>query len=810
MKQNYKLWIEICNTLQEIKTSLALTLNSELGPQAAYAYFFAYVPELAQAELSNVSITDFISDAYPILEYAADGNPIDNRKPANINAVVAFNANYENSEQTVRNGLSAVYVAIGVIGAINSAINMFQRTAKLYNDELAFDVEFDNVTEDALLNMQVTCWDYLHEAFIILAKYDSIEIRVLCKKFLPYLEANQAMRKAFVKSKVEYFSNQFDERTMGGLVVGGEKLLQLVYGDGVNLHPPECKLYLESKLYKLREEFQHSWLVAGFTSILNFTSILKAFKRAVDPNIEHSMYRKNYLTAIASIVWALYVKALANKKNNNGKIKDIKIIDPESRIYTFLSGYQELTGIWSDFTFPLDGGFGINMRFKGGDYALPALPNQMSRLIIKQSIINGYNCVNINLSDALAISFAEIYETANSYIYDDTVEAWNGAGKLEVMYLCFCLNMNISTSEDRLPVHQMWKIMDIDIGDNYIAGNNRQEFLNTLKICGYEQKYLMVREYGEIIVDMSEYPALYNSSEFSENDILSIAEYSAAKRNTEPQRFGLAVLKSAYHLLVDATSDLCLKNVTPAESFSGNDVWVQLFSCKTTDCKIVLFEPVVLKASDNPDTKLLSEALEFYVANIHNLQSANIKRIVVPIGEVNYNPMLSYKRSHLVTLVIDIALENGEIGYKAHVVDPVGYSILDRNQEITHNLQKYLGYQCMVSNREMLGHEGFFDTLSCGYFTLKIISFLLDNHQINKISLNIPKPDSWFGTSYNWLSEKQTLQIFSGAMQSYCKYRSNTLMESYMLKDTAVRKIQQAYTKRSKHLALKKFSNDSL
>ena len=252
MKQNYKIWIEICNTLQKIKTSLALTLNSELGPQAAYAYFSAYVPELAQAELSNISITDFISDAYPILEYAADGNPIDNRKPANIKAVVAFNANYENSEQTVKNELHAVYVAIEAIGAINSAINMFQRTAKLYNDELAFDVEFDKVTEDALLNMQVTCWDYLHEAFIILAKYDSIEIRVLCKKFLPYLEANQAMRKAFVKSKVAYFSSQFDERTIGALVVGGEKLLQLVYGDVVNLHSPECNLYLESILYNLR------------------------------------------------------------------------------------------------------------------------------------------------------------------------------------------------------------------------------------------------------------------------------------------------------------------------------------------------------------------------------------------------------------------------------------------------------------------------------------------------------------------------------------------------------------------------------
>jgi hypothetical protein len=797
MKEKSEAWAEISKVLAEIKALLGKYLNKALGETVTNIYFAEFIlDDAAKENLKQSQIADFLSDAYPILEYTNDGVAIDNRKQECIDAVVAFSEKYGNNAADLTPQQRIVCLAIDAFSAINSTINLFQRTTRLFQEQ---------GDPEGLACMENTCWEYLYQASETLSKYKLQNIDELREKLSPYLQANEFVYKQFVAGRVSNFSEKLSKEMLSDFVIGGERLLRTLYTDSVELKQPLCNLYNDLQVHKLRETFQESWLSNSVTNILNFTSLLKAFRRSIHPDIEHSMHRKNYLTAITSIIWALYVKSAGEDEAQKIHSNTFKVIDPDDKLYRFMLGYKDLTGLWNDFTLPLADGFCINFRFTGGDHALPILPNKMSRIVVKQKMVNNISCLIITMSDALALNIADLYETSASFLGLDHIERSISPRlekSLDVWFDMFCMSLQIEDPEKKpqqfWPIHRMWEIMNVDLNEKYshinkmdrkIAANNRVRFVELLESYSIKfDNHLSVREYDERIVDLSDYPQLYATFDFGDTHLLDDSDRVEISIAAEPERLSLSIFKAAYHMLVDADPALGLKRATlTAENYGKtnvNQIWLQTFAVDNQ--KVALFAPAVITANDNLNSILLDDVLLYLRDKLTDNSYANLCRVIIPIGEVT--DVLTIRRAHLVALVIDVNKQDGNLSYTARIIDPVGYSVSTRDCEIAQLLIKHFADNCGPLTREYIAHEGFFDTTTCGYFTLKIVSFLIDNPQAKTVVGNIPAPDSWwYGTSHNWLSEDNLKSIYKGAWHNFSKFNHMSLAESAAVKNEAAR-----------------------
>lgn len=192
----------------------------------------------------------------------------------------------------------------------------------------------------------------------------------------------------------------------------------------------------------------------------------------------------------------------------------------------------------------------------------------------------------------------------------------------------------------------------------------------------------------------------------------------------------------------------------------------------------LLFYPVKIgsTSSNTPinrcPTSLSLEQLLTYINREGLFSCGNFDQIIIPIGESTPIPILK-TYEHMVTLVLDLATYtnvpeqiDSEIvkpSANVRIIDSLGICVpfCHQTSEIRKLLQKYLNI--IHFEREYLSHQSIIDLSSCCYFTLKTIHYLLTHpiktYKYTSLLNLIPKPNTWIGTSYNWLTESDRTSI---------------------------------------------------
>lgn len=177
----------------------------------------------------------------------------------------------------------------------------------------------------------------------------------------------------------------------------GQKVLSKIYEEGAtpgNANEPG------SIAQTFQGVYQESGLHDGALAIslhhqkdrISLGKLLKGINRYFTSDQDLVNARQDYLTQVASVVWA--VKDLADKQGDHFARGSIKIKDPSSKLFGFLKGYVQfstkaenpgfLLGA-NDFAYNRDKlsshyttfeteQYGIDMRFTGGQPALEILP----------------------------------------------------------------------------------------------------------------------------------------------------------------------------------------------------------------------------------------------------------------------------------------------------------------------------------------------------------------------------------------------------------------------------------------------------
>ena len=231
----------------------------------------------------------------------------------------------------------------------------------------------------------------------------------------------------------------------------------------------------------------------------------------------------------------------------------------------------------------------------------------------------------------------------------------------------------------------------------------------------------------------------------------------------------------------------------------------------------LLFYPATIHSMSEPSATDLI-CLLMFMREENLVERHNVRQVIIPIGEkTNFGPIRSY--NHMITLILDIT---GSINvyttrkYKvnARVVDSLTFSLPFCHQtESIYTILKIF-YFVIKFKRYYLGHQSILDNESCCYFSLKTIDWILssknklfqkklksktnsdtggntggniggntnidtggnvdsntsgdnndDNGDWNLI--DIPKPDTWIGTSTNWLTSIEREQIKSNIMKAF-------------------------------------------
>jgi hypothetical protein len=308
-------------------------------------------------------------------------------------------------------------------------------------------------------------------------------------------------------------------------------------------------LYEAMDLDKLREQYQkehHSYL----STLVNLSGTIKQiYKDYVSgaTNKEYSTARNNYLTAIVSLMWSIHNKAKKDKDQelNRGSFK---IIDPEAKLYNFLSQYVSfaasiqpstngLLGFFNgnDFAYsrtPTLGlsshykadykQYGIDLRFKGGDhYALPILPADHSHLLFGQVCINGETYTFLKFEEVGLGNFLEFINHGINYKnsgHKDPNQANTTFREKDIpqevkdAYTCFCQEATIESLNGTETIHEMWNVIELYI--NQITAKqenipeNVKESIQKFIVAVTESHLadnMSIRNGQEIIIDLNNY-----------------------------------------------------------------------------------------------------------------------------------------------------------------------------------------------------------------------------------------------------------------------------------------------------------------
>ena len=335
-------------------------------------------------------------------------------------------------------------------------------------------------------------------------------------------------------------------------------------------------LYEAMDLEKLREQYQkehHSYL----SSLVNLSGTIKQMYKDYVPgatNQEHSTARNNYLTAIVSLMWSIHNKG---KKDKDQELHrgSFKIIDPEAKLYNFLSQYVSfaasiqpstngLLGFFTgnDFAYsrtPTLGlsshykadykQYGIDMRFKGGDhYALPILPADHSHLLFGQVCINGETYTFLKFEEVGLGNFLEFIHHGINYKnsgHKDPNQANTTFREKDIpkevkdAYACFCQEAAIESWNVTATIHEMWNVIELYINQTTAQQENiPKKVKESIKkfIVAVTESHLAdnmsIRNGQEIIIDLNNYvPTNITPATLAEASLAEEAEQASSSNS---------------------------------------------------------------------------------------------------------------------------------------------------------------------------------------------------------------------------------------------------------------------------------------
>lgn len=356
---------------------------------------------------------------------------------------------------------------------------------------------------------------------------------------------------------------------------GDQLLSDLLCTENLDQYIEDIKrnnLYEKMDLDKLREQYQQehgSYLL----SLVNLIGTMKQIYKSYVPgatNQEHSTARNNYLTAIVSLMWSIHNKA---KKDKDQELHrgSFKIIDPEAKLYNFLSQYVSfaagvqpstngLLGFFTanDFAYsrnPTLGlsshykgdykQYGIDMRFKGGDhYSLPILPAEHSHLLFGQVCIEGKNYTFLKFEEYGLGNFIEFIHHAINYKNSGhkdpnqakTFREKDIPEKVKDAYACFCQTAKIEPWNAAATIYEMWNRIELYINETTEQQENIPEnvieSIQKFTVAIYESHLadnISIRNGEEIIIDLNDYaPTKITPASVAESTIVEGTEQASS------------------------------------------------------------------------------------------------------------------------------------------------------------------------------------------------------------------------------------------------------------------------------------------
>lgn len=261
-------------------------------------------------------------------------------------------------------------------------------------------------------------------------------------------------------------------------------------------------------------------------------AIIKAANRFVRGDVIHAGQRRNYLTAIVCMMWAL--NQAASEQDKVIERGSFKLLDPDGKLFDFLHHYvqfstgQEMPGTLfsNDFAYARDpkfacsshykcdrDQFGIDVRFQGGDYALPLLPHQHTHILFGRVKIGGEYYTFVKFEEAGLGNVTEFLEHSLHFANSGTVDVTKTFREKDIpesltgQYQNFCTAVGIEPIK-KPSLHAMWAHIKQNITpDNADAQTARENFLAAAD--KFRLDHIDIRNGQEVIIDMRSFQQLF-------------------------------------------------------------------------------------------------------------------------------------------------------------------------------------------------------------------------------------------------------------------------------------------------------------
>ncbi|MED5463135.1 MAG: hypothetical protein VX699_00660, partial [Myxococcota bacterium] len=263
----------------------------------------------------------------------------------------------------------------------------------------------------------------------------------------------------------------------------GRQLLSGLYRHPNPTQPFPRGLYRQLEIETLRTEHEGSGAISQLRWLLS-TAPMKALNRSVRGDTEHAEARRDYLAGVVLMMWAV-----VGDGAKEGKLVargSFKIVDPDQRLFQCLQNYVKLaTGqedpgfLTNDFAYlrspdypilPLSSHYktdplqyGIDVRFQGGDSALPALPGDHSHILFGQVHIENTPYTFIKLEEVGLGTVSEAALHSMHFLNSGTVDKAQSFREKDLhpqlvsAYSSYCQAMNLPA--EAKTIYGMWSVM---------------------------------------------------------------------------------------------------------------------------------------------------------------------------------------------------------------------------------------------------------------------------------------------------------------------------------------------------------------
>ncbi len=263
----------------------------------------------------------------------------------------------------------------------------------------------------------------------------------------------------------------------------GRQLLSDLYQAPNPAQPFPRGLYRQLEIETLRAGQEDTGAVSQLRWLLSAAPV-KALNRSVRGDTEHADARRDYLAGVLLMMWAV-----VGDGAKEGKLVargSFKIVDPDQRLFQCLQNYVKLaTGqeepgfLTNDFAYlrspdypvlPLSSHYktdplqyGIDVRFQGGDSALPALPGEHSHILFGQVHIENTPYTFIKLEEVGLGTVSEAALHSMHFLNSGTVDKAQSFREKDLhpqlvsAYKGYCHAMNMPA--EAKTIYGMWSAM---------------------------------------------------------------------------------------------------------------------------------------------------------------------------------------------------------------------------------------------------------------------------------------------------------------------------------------------------------------